>query len=67
MARCEKLKYEHMQQFITKVREELQEWWDKCHYSKKQRDLFTLFNSGMLCKISISNRLYLSKITSMNK
>ncbi|OWF50790.1 Protein regulator of cytokinesis 1 [Mizuhopecten yessoensis] len=43
IARCEKLKYEHMQRFVDSTRRELSEWWDKCYFSQQQRDAFKPF------------------------
>ncbi|KAF6020195.1 PRC1 [Bugula neritina] len=45
LEKCEALKFEHLQDFTVKVREELTQWWDKCHYSQKQRSSFTAFTS----------------------
>ncbi|XP_056006579.1 protein regulator of cytokinesis 1-like isoform X3 [Ostrea edulis] len=43
IARCEKLKFENIQRFVEGMRKEIVEWWDKCFYSREQRENFTAY------------------------
>ncbi|XP_062612048.1 protein regulator of cytokinesis 1-like isoform X3 [Saccostrea cucullata] len=43
IARCEKLKFDNIQRFVEGMRKEIVEWWDKCFYSRQQREDFTAY------------------------
>ena len=46
LARCESLMSANLKQVIEATRRELTEWWDKCYYSRQQREEFKPFFSG---------------------
>lgn len=43
--RCDKIKRDNIKHFITKVREEIVEYWDKCLKSQAERLRFSSFNT----------------------
>nr|XP_022335550.1 protein regulator of cytokinesis 1-like isoform X2 [Crassostrea virginica] len=43
ISRCEKLKFDNIQRFVEGMRKEIVEWWDKCFYSREQREQFTSY------------------------
>ncbi|XP_015839966.1 protein regulator of cytokinesis 1 isoform X2 [Tribolium castaneum] len=43
--RLKAMKKAKLQSFILKQRDELEEWWEKCHCTQKQRDDFTFYYS----------------------
>lgn len=43
IARCEKLKFDNIQRFVEGMRKEIVEWWDKCFFSREQREDFTAY------------------------
>ncbi|KAK3094373.1 hypothetical protein FSP39_000913 [Pinctada imbricata] len=43
ITKCEQLKFENIQRFVEGMRKEMVEWWDKCFYSKEQRDQFVQY------------------------
>ena len=47
LARCESLMSANLKQVIEATRKELLEWWDKCYYSRQQREEFRPYFSGM--------------------
>jgi len=56
--RCEILKKENIEQFVKKLRDELNDLWDKCHFGKGQRNQCriyynTEFNEDVLNLLSI--------------
>lgn len=46
ISRCEKLKFDNIQRFVEGMRKEIVEWWDKCFYSREQREQFTSYFNG---------------------
>jgi len=56
--RCETLKKENIKQFIEKLRDELKDLWDKCHFGEEQRNQCriyynTEFNEDVMNLLSI--------------
>ena len=50
---------QNIEKVIQGSRDELQVWWDKCYYSREQRNAFDGFYDGMLLFIKIvCNLLY---------
>lgn len=46
IAKCEKLKFDNIQRFVEGMRKEIVEWWDKCFFSREQREDFTAYFNG---------------------
>ena len=44
--RCEQLKYANMQRFVEGARRELVDLWNRCYFSKEQRDAFLPYHDG---------------------
>jgi protein regulator of cytokinesis 1 len=44
--RCEQLKFANLQRFVEGARKELVEQWNKCYFSKEQRDAFHPYYNG---------------------
>lgn len=61
IGRCELLKLKNMKQVTDATRTELQQWWDRCYFSKDQRDKFTAFASGE----SLIDRVFQNIVTWM--
>ena len=49
--RCEQLKYANMQRFVEGARRELVDLWNRCYFSKEQRDAFLPYHDGR-CKMT---------------
>ena len=46
MAKLEELKRLNLRKVVDAIREELESWWDKCFYSREQRNNFEAFYEG---------------------
>ncbi|KAK7110254.1 hypothetical protein V1264_014161 [Littorina saxatilis] len=42
--RCEQLKFANLQRFVEGARRELVDWWNRCYFSKSQRDAFPAYH-----------------------
>lgn len=50
---CELLKLQNIRKFVDGIRSELNSWWDKCFFSKEQRNSFKASSEGIVLLFKI--------------